>query len=73
MSRSRTNIEIDDDALATVMKRYGLQTKTEAVDMALRRLGARPMTRREALGMRGAQAIEDPPSEIERDAVTRSP
>jgi Arc/MetJ family transcription regulator len=35
---SRTNIDIDDDLVARVMKLYGLRTKREAVDLALRRL-----------------------------------
>jgi Arc/MetJ family transcription regulator len=33
----RTNIEIDDEVLATAMKYSGLKTKREAVDVALRR------------------------------------
>ena len=34
----RTNIVIDDELLSRVMKLYGLRTKREAVDFALRRL-----------------------------------
>jgi Arc/MetJ family transcription regulator len=34
---SRTNIDIDDELVSEVMRRYGLKTK-EAVDLALRRL-----------------------------------
>lgn len=34
----RTNIVIDDELVARVMARYGLRTKREAVDFALRRL-----------------------------------
>ncbi|MEE8600968.1 type II toxin-antitoxin system VapB family antitoxin [Euzebya tangerina] len=64
MGRSRTNIEIDDQALATVMERYGLSTKTEAVDLALRRLSADPMTRAEALAMRGTNAMADVPDDV---------
>jgi Arc/MetJ family transcription regulator len=37
------------------MRRYHLRTKTEAVDLALRRLAAEPMTRKEALAMRGSR------------------
>ena len=33
----RTNIDIDDELLAEVMKRAGLRTKREAVDYALRK------------------------------------
>jgi Arc/MetJ family transcription regulator len=59
MSRVRTNIEIEDTYLQAVMDRYGLRTKTEAVELALRHLAGQPMTREEALAMRGAHAIED--------------
>lgn len=55
----RTNVDIDDEVLAVVMRRYRLATKTEAVDLALRRLAGRPMTREEALGMRGARALDE--------------
>ena len=61
MSKTRTNIEIDDDALRIVMERYGLSTKTEAVDKALRFLAGQPMSREEALAMRGAHAIGEVP------------
>lgn len=57
MGRVRTNIEIDDTYVHAVMARYGLRTKTEAVDLALRHLAGQPMTREEALAMRGAKAI----------------
>jgi len=57
MSRIRTNIEIEESYLEAVMDRYGLRTKTEAVDLALRRLAGEPMSREEALRMRGAGAI----------------
>ena len=63
MGRSRTNLEIDDEALAVVMRRYRLATKTEAVDLALRRLAGRPMTREEALAMRGARALDEVPDD----------
>jgi Arc/MetJ family transcription regulator len=45
------------------MGRYGIRTKTEAVDLALRHLAAQPMTREEALEMRGAHAIIEPPAD----------
>ena len=61
MSRVRTNIEIEDTYLQAVMDRYGLRTKTEAVDFALRHLAGQPMTREEALAMRGAHAIDELP------------
>ena len=37
---ARTNIEIDDDACAAVMHRYGLRSKRDAVNFALRELAA---------------------------------
>lgn len=55
----RTNIDLDDELLERVMKRYGVHTKTEAVDLALRQVGGQPMTIAEALAMRGAHAIDD--------------
>ena len=63
MTRSRTNIEIDDGYVQTVMDRYGVHTKTEAVDLALRHLAGQPMTRDEALAMRGVHALDDIPAE----------
>jgi Arc/MetJ family transcription regulator len=59
----RTNIEIEDTYLQVVMDRYGLRTKTEAVELALRHLAGQPMTREEALAMRGAYAIDEPPAD----------
>lgn len=71
MGRIRTNIEIDEDDLRSVMDRYHVHTKTEAVALALRNLAGRPMTRDEALAMRGANAIgsvpdDDGPAGIDR-------
>ncbi len=59
----RTNIEIDDAYVEAIMDRYGLRTKTEAVDLALRHLAGQPMTRKEALGMEGARAILETPAD----------
>lgn len=63
MARSRTNIEIEDDYVRVIMDRYGVHTKTEAVELALRHLAGQPMTREQALGMRGARAIDDIPAD----------
>jgi Arc/MetJ family transcription regulator len=63
MSRVRTNIEIEDTYVRTIMDRYGVHTKTEAVDLALRHLAGRPMSRDEALAMRGARAIDSIPDD----------
>lgn len=61
MSRVRTNIEIEETYVEAIMDRYGARTKTEAVDLALRHLAGQPMTREQALAMRGAHAIAEPP------------
>jgi Arc/MetJ family transcription regulator len=61
MRKVRTNIEIDETRVEMIMDRYGLRTKTAAVDLALRHLAGQPMTRDEALAMRGARAIGEPP------------
>lgn len=67
---ARTNIELDDDRVAVIMDRYGVQTKTAAVDLALRHLAGQPMTRDEALAMRGAHAIAEVPADVSpRDAA----
>jgi Arc/MetJ family transcription regulator len=63
MSKMRTNIEIEDDYVQAIMDRYGVRTKTEAVDLALRHLAGQPMTRGEALAMRGAYAIDALPAD----------
>jgi Arc/MetJ family transcription regulator len=51
---ARTNIDIDDDLIGRAMQRYRLNTKKEAVDLALRRLVGEVMSREEALEMRGS-------------------
>ncbi|HLF42397.1 MAG TPA: type II toxin-antitoxin system VapB family antitoxin [Acidimicrobiia bacterium] len=50
---SRTNIDLDDKLVEMAMQRYGLRTKKEAVDLALRRLVGGVMTKEEALAMEG--------------------
>lgn len=50
---ARTNIDIDDAACGVIMRRYGLATKREAVNLALREL-ALTATLTEARQMRGA-------------------
>ena len=66
---ARTNIEIDDASVQLIMDRYGLRTKTAAVDLALRHLAGQPMTREEALAMRGARAIGEPPADVPPSAA----
>jgi Arc/MetJ family transcription regulator len=64
---SRTNIDIDDDLIERAMERYGLRTKREIVDLALRSLVGRPHTREEFLSFEGMgwsgdlDAIKDQP------------
>ena len=59
----RTNIELEATYIEAIMDRYGVRTKTEAVDLALRHLAGQPMSREEALAMRGAHAIDEPPAD----------
>ena len=58
---ARTNIEIENTYVEMIMDRFGVRTKTEAVDLALRHLAGQPMTRDEALAMRGAHMIDQVP------------
>ena len=60
----RTNSEIDESRVEAIMDRYGVRTKTAAVDLALRHLAGQPMTRDEALAMRGAGAIGEVPPDV---------
>ncbi|MFC5337130.1 type II toxin-antitoxin system VapB family antitoxin [Leucobacter denitrificans] len=50
---TRTNIEIDDDLIRTVMQRYDVRTKKDAVDLALRRLVGVPLTSEFFKGIKG--------------------
>jgi Arc/MetJ family transcription regulator len=50
---SRTNIDIDDESLAWVMKRYRFRSKREAVNYALKMLRIDPMSREEMLSLQG--------------------
>lgn len=63
MSRTRTNIEIEDRYIEAIMDRFGVRTKTEVVDLALRHLAGQPMTRDEALAMRGSHSIGEIPAD----------
>jgi len=63
MTTVRTNIEIDDAYVQAIMDRYGVRTKTAAVDLALRHLAGQPMTREQARAMRGALAISETPDD----------
>ena len=51
---ARTNVDIDDEACAIVMRRYQLPTKREAINFALRTLAAEPLELDEARKLRGS-------------------
>ena len=51
---ARTNIDIDEELVQRAMLVHGLPTKRAAVDFALRRLVAAPMSVDEARAMRGS-------------------
>lgn len=51
---TRTNIDIDDELVTEVMRRYSLRSKREAVNFALRRVVGPVMTRVEMLAMEGS-------------------
>jgi Arc/MetJ family transcription regulator len=67
----RTNIELNDALVERVMRRYGLTTKRAAVDLALHRLDLEPMSRDDAIKMRGTGWDGD--LEQLRDGYLRSP
>lgn len=50
---ARTNIELDDELVSEVMRRFQVTTKKGAVDLALRRLVGPPLTREFMLGLEG--------------------
>jgi Arc/MetJ family transcription regulator len=70
MSKVRTNIEIEETYVQIIMDRYRVRTKTEAVELALRHLAGDPMTREEALAMRGAHAITETPADAQPRGAT---
>jgi Arc/MetJ family transcription regulator len=51
---SRTNIDLDDDACSTVMRRYHFETKRQAVNFALRTLAAEALDLDAARQLRGS-------------------
>ena len=69
VSAIRTNIDIEDTYVQAIMDRYGVRTKTAAVDLALRHLAGQPMTRDEARAMRGARAISKIPADTPPHAL----
>lgn len=60
---SRTNIDLDDDAVARVMERYNLPTKRAAVDFALRTVAGPRLTVADVDALRGLwRDAEDSPA-----------
>ena len=53
MCMVRTNVDIDDNACAEVMRRYSFKTKREAINFALRTLAAEPLSVDDARALRG--------------------
>ncbi len=56
---SRTNIDIDDEAVAEVMARFDLRSKREAVNFALDQLRRKPLTTAEIDALEGMGWGED--------------
>lgn len=59
MYMSRTNIDIDDEACAVIMRRYRLRTKRDAINFALRSLAAEPLSTEEVRRLRGTGWVGD--------------
>lgn len=51
---SRTNVDIDDQACAEVMRRYDLASKRDAVNLALRTLAGEVLDLEAARALRGS-------------------
>lgn len=51
---TRTNIDLDDEACRSVMDRFQLSTKRDAVNFALRSVAAEPLDLASARLMRGS-------------------
>lgn len=56
---SSITIDIDGEACAAVMRRFGFATEDEAVNFALRSLVVEPLTTAEALALQGSGWIGD--------------
>jgi Arc/MetJ family transcription regulator len=50
----RTNIDLDEELVAEAMARYGLRTKRDAVNFALRQLVGEPLAVEDALALEGS-------------------
>lgn len=65
---TRTNIDIDDDACETVMERYHLTSKRDAVNYALRLVAGEALDLDDARALRGSGWDGD----LEQMRTTRS-
>jgi Arc/MetJ family transcription regulator len=50
----RTNVVVDDEIVERVMRIYGLRTKREAIDFALRKVAGLPEAYRKILELEGS-------------------
>lgn len=71
MARTRTEIDSEDTDVQRIVIRYGLRTE-EAADLAVMHRAGLPMRREEAVAMRGAQAIDEPPADAPPVAISPS-
>ena len=51
---ARTNVDIDDEACAEIMRRYCFKTKREAINFALQEVAGRRASLEEARALRGS-------------------
>lgn len=56
---TRTNVDIDDEACAVVMRRYNLRTKRDAVNFALRTVSSEALDLDDARRLRGSGWVGD--------------
>jgi Arc/MetJ family transcription regulator len=54
MSRTRINIELDDEIIEAAMRLYGTSSKDETADLALRRLVGSRLDTEDALALEGS-------------------
>jgi Arc/MetJ family transcription regulator len=64
---SRTNIDLDDEAVAVVMRRYRLKTKREAVNFALQAVLDEAFSVEQIKAMRGTGFWDGDPALAELD------
>ncbi|MQA62726.1 MAG: type II toxin-antitoxin system VapB family antitoxin [Actinophytocola sp.] len=65
---ARTNIDIDEEATAEVMRRYNLTTKRDAVNFALRKVAGPRLTAADLDAIRGI-GWEGDLDELRRDRI----